>query len=44
MKPHTHHGYLHNEKDSAKGAANLTTEEKQMVERVKKAWYNKKGK
>ena len=43
IKPHTHHGYLHNEKDSAKGATNLTTEEKQMVERVKKAWYNKKG-
>ncbi len=40
MQPHTHHGYLHNEKDSAKGAAHLTTREKQMVERVQKIWYS----
>lgn len=33
--PHTHHGYIHSENDSAKGYANLTTEEKKMVERVK---------
>ena len=40
MKPHTHHGYEHNENDSVKGAANLTTKEKKMVERVKKLWYD----
>lgn len=40
MKPHTHHGYEHNENDSVKGAANLTTKEKEMVERVKKLWYD----
>lgn len=42
--PHTHHGYNHNESDSAKGYANLTTEEKKMVERVKKIWYNRHSK
>lgn len=41
--PHTHHGYNHNENDTAKGYANLTTEEKIMVDRVKKLWNNKKG-
>ncbi len=40
MKPHTHHGYEHNENDGKKGAANLTTKEKKMVEKVKKIWYN----
>lgn len=40
MKPHTHHGYIHFENDGPKGAANLTTEEKKMVERVAKLWYN----
>lgn len=44
IKPHTHHGYNHNEKDGPKGATNLTTEEYKMVERVKKIWHNKKGK
>lgn len=44
MQPHTHHGYLHNENDSVKGAARLTLEEKQMLERVRRIWYNKKGK
>lgn len=44
LQPHTHHGYLHNENDSAKGAARLTPEEKRMVEQVKKAWYNRNGK
>ena len=39
--PHTHHGYNHNENDSAKGYANLTTEEKKMVARVKNIWYNR---
>lgn len=40
MQPHTHHGYLHNENDGKKGAANLTTQEKRMVERVYKLWYS----
>jgi len=44
MKPHTHHGYEHNENDSKKGAAKLTTEEKKMVDRVNKIWYNRKSK
>lgn len=41
--PHVHHGYNHNEKDGKKGAANLTPEEKKMVERVRHLWYNRKG-
>lgn len=44
MKPHTHHGYNHNENDSQKGAAKLTAEERKMVERVRKIWYNNLGK
>lgn len=44
MKPHTHHGYEHNEKDSPKGAARLTPKEREMVERVRELWYNNKGK
>lgn len=44
MKPHTHHGYYHNENDSQKGAAKLTAEERKMVERVRKIWYNDLGK
>jgi len=42
--PHTHHGYEHSENDSEKGFSNLTTEEKKMVERVKKIWYNRHSK
>ena len=39
--PHTHHGYEYNENDTAKGYANLTTEEKKMIDRVIKIWqYN----
>lgn len=38
---HTHHGYLHNEDDSVKGAARLTAEEKAMVERVISLWNNR---
>lgn len=41
---HTHHGYLHNENDSSKGAANLTSEEGKMVERVRSLWENRQGK
>lgn len=40
MKPHTHHGYFHNEIDSKKGAANLTTKERKLVDRIEKIWYN----
>lgn len=40
MKPHTHHGYEHNENDGDKGASRLTSKEKRMVERVRKIWYN----
>lgn len=43
VSPHTHHGYEHSERDSAKGYANLTVEEKRMVERVQKIWYSKNG-
>ncbi len=43
-QPHTHHGYFHNENDSAKGYANLSTEEKKMVERVENIWYNRHSK
>lgn len=42
MEPHTHHGYNHNERDGIKGASNLTPDEKKMVERVRKIWYNRK--
>ena len=44
VSPHTHHGYIHSENDSAKVYANLTTEEKKMLERVKKIWYNRRSK
>lgn len=41
IKPHTHHGYEHNENDSKKGASKLAVEEQKMVDRVNKIWYNK---
>lgn len=41
VSPHTHHGYFHNERDSKKGYAELTSEERAMVERVRAAWNNK---
>lgn len=44
IKPHTHHGYDHNENDSKKGASKLSTEERKMVDRVTKIWYNYKSK
>ena len=40
MKPHTHHGYFHKENDSPIGAAHLTPEEKKMVDKVTKLWYD----
>lgn len=42
--PHTHHGYNHSENDGPKGATNVTPEERKMVERIKKIWYNRNGK
>lgn len=44
IKPHTHHGYEHNENDNKKGASKLTTKEKRMVDRINKIWYNNKSK
>ena len=44
LKPHTHHGYLHNEKDSPKGASKLTDKEIKMVAKINKLWYNKYSK
>lgn len=40
MSPHAHHGYNHNESDGPKGATGLSAEERKMVERVKKIWYD----
>lgn len=44
MKEHTQHGYFHGEVDIQngvkRGATNLTTEERQMVDRVRRLWYN----
>lgn len=42
VSPHTHHGYEHNENDTAKGYAHLTTKEQNMVERITKTWKEKK--
>lgn len=44
MKPHVHHGYEHNENDTNKGASNITTKEKKLIERVERLWYNKNNK
>lgn len=44
IKPHTHHGYEHNENDSKKGASRLSIEENKLVERIEKIWYNKSDK
>ena len=44
MKPHTHHGYLHNENDGPKGAAEPTASEKKMIDKVKRVWYNYQNK
>jgi len=40
ISPHVHHGYWHNENDSSKGASNLTSKEKKLVDRILKKWYN----
>ena len=36
-KPHTHHGYIHDEN----GTTGLTVEEKKMIDKVKNEWYNR---
>ena len=41
---HTHHGYFHNEGDSSKGASNPTSEERKMVERLKRIWEDYRSK
>lgn len=38
--PHVHHGYEHSENDSVKGYANLTTDEKKLLDSVRRLWYN----
>lgn len=43
ISPHTHHGYEHSENDSAKGFANLTTEEKKLVEKINRIWHNRRN-
>lgn len=43
ISPHTHHGYYHNEYDSPKGCAHLTSKEKAMVDRVTKIWEERKN-
>jgi len=43
VSPHTHHGYNHNENDTGKGFAHMTTKEKNMVDRVNNIWKGKKS-
>lgn len=43
LDPHVHHGYYHNERDREKGATKLNVEEKKMVARAKKIWYDYLG-
>lgn len=41
MKPHTHHGYFHNEYETnKKGATKLSVKEKKLVDTILKEWYN----
>ena len=42
IKPHTHHGYEHDENDTEKGYARLTADERAMVERVYEIWENER--
>lgn len=43
ISPHTHHGYNHSENDSAKGYANLTAEEKRLVDKINRIWHNRRN-
>lgn len=40
MHEHVHHGYEHSENDGAKGATRLNKKEQEMVDRVRRLWYN----
>lgn len=40
LKEHVHHGYEHNENDGPKGATRLNEKEKEMVDRVRRLWYD----
>lgn len=40
MREHVHHGYEHSENDGVKGATRLNEKEKEMVDRVRRLWYN----
>lgn len=40
MKPHTHHGYYHNENDNAKGATKTETREKTLIAITERLWYS----
>ncbi|MCF0150980.1 MAG: hypothetical protein HUJ80_06190 [Firmicutes bacterium] len=40
--PHTHHGYNHNENDTAKGYSRLSDRERAMVERIQQMWKEEK--
>lgn len=41
MKPHTHHGYFHNENDDKTGATLLNGEEQALVDKVTLIWKNR---
>lgn len=43
MKPHTHHGYEHNENDNDKGASKPTAKEKALIKLVEDVWKEKKN-
>lgn len=43
IKPHVHHGYIHNELDGPKKATKLEPDEKKLVDTVRKLWYNHKS-
>ena len=42
--PHAHHGYEHSENDSKKGFSNITTKEREMIDRIYQVWYNRGSK
>lgn len=44
MKPHTHHYEEQTNQNGNKGASKLTIEEKKLVDRVLKLWYNRNDK
>ncbi len=42
LKPHTHHGYNHNENDNKKGATGLSAKERKLLDKINRIWYNHK--